>query len=90
MPPAAPGTIDAVARNNVTIAGNTEGRPMLFAHGFGCSQEMWRTVTPHFADDYRIITFDHVGAGRSDLSAYDAGTYDSLHGYAADVLEIME
>jgi sigma-B regulation protein RsbQ len=89
MPPAAPGTIDAISRNNVTESGNPAGRPMLFAHGFGCSQEMWRRVTPQF-EDYRIITFDHVGAGRSDISAYDRGKYDSLHGYADDVLEIME
>lgn len=90
MPPAAPETIDAVARNNVSVGGNPDGRPMLFAHGFGCSQEMWRRVTPQFEHDYRIITFDHVGAGGSDLSAYDRGKYDSLHGYADDVLEIME
>ncbi|WP_286279297.1 alpha/beta fold hydrolase [Naasia aerilata] len=63
---------------------------MLFAHGFGCSQEMWRTVTPHFEDDHRVILFDAVGAGRSDLTAYDAGKYDSLDGYADDVLGIVE
>ena len=61
---------------------------MVFAHGFGCDQNMWRFVAPAFADDFRIVLFDHVGAGGSDLSAYNRGKYDSLQGYATDVLEI--
>jgi sigma-B regulation protein RsbQ len=61
---------------------------MLFAHGFGCDQSMWRLVTPAFADDHRIVLFDHVGAGGSELSAYDSARYASLQGYADDVLEI--
>lgn len=63
---------------------------MMFAHGFGCDQNMWRYVTPAFEDDYRIILFDHVGAGKSDLSAYDFEKYANLDGYAADILEICE
>jgi sigma-B regulation protein RsbQ len=61
---------------------------MLFAHGFGCDQNMWRFVAPAFEDDYRVILFDHVGAGGSDASAYDRAKYASLEGYAADILEI--
>lgn len=61
---------------------------MLFAHGFGCDQNMWRHVAPAFEDEYRIVLFDHVGAGGSDLSAYDRDKYSSLHGYADDVLDI--
>jgi sigma-B regulation protein RsbQ len=61
---------------------------MLFAHGFGCDQNMWRFVVPAFEDEYRTVVFDLVGAGGSDLSAYDRGRYGSLHGYADDVLEI--
>jgi sigma-B regulation protein RsbQ len=61
---------------------------MLFAHGFGCDQNMWRYVWPRFEEDYRVVLFDHVGAGGSDLSAYDAERYSSLQGYADDVLEI--
>ncbi len=61
---------------------------MLFAHGFGCDQNMWRLVTPAFENEYRIVLFDHVGAGKSDLSAYDRSKYATLDGYAADVLEI--
>ncbi|MFC5928995.1 alpha/beta hydrolase [Cryobacterium melibiosiphilum] len=76
-------------RNNVHVSGNPSGRPLIFAHGFGCSQEMWRDVVPAFAADYCIVLFDHVGAGDSDLSSYDYGKYDSLHGYADDVLEVM-
>ena len=61
---------------------------MLFAHGFGCDQNMWRYVAPAFEDEYRVVVFDHVGAGRSDLSAYDRLKYSSLDGYAADILEL--
>ena len=79
--------MSVLVRNNVTIHG--EGtQPMLFAHGYGCDQQMWRYVAPAFADSYKIVLFDHVGAGRSDLSAYDRTKYSSLRGYAEDVLEI--
>jgi len=61
---------------------------MLFAHGFGCDQQMWRFVAPAFADRYRIVSFDHVGAGGSDLTAYDPARYSTLDGYADDVLAI--
>ena len=77
-----------VARNNVTFAGVETGRPMLFAHGFGCDQNMWRLVAPAFAETHRIVLFDHVGAGRSDPRAYDFDRYGSLQGYADDVLEL--
>jgi sigma-B regulation protein RsbQ len=79
--------MSVLERNNVTVAGRGD-RPMLFAHGYGCDQHMWRLVAPAFADDYRIVLFDHVGSGRSDLSAYDRAKYSSLRGYADDVLEI--
>jgi sigma-B regulation protein RsbQ len=82
--------LDALARNNVTVAGRPEGRPMVFAHGFGCDQNMWRFVAPAFEDRYRIVLFDYVGAGASDLSAYDAERYATLGGYAADIVEICE
>lgn len=77
-------------RNNVTVSGNPEGRPMVFAHGFGCDQNMWRFVAPAFEERYRTVLFDYVGAGASDLSAYDPERYGRLDGYAADVIEICE
>ncbi len=61
---------------------------MLFAHGFGCDQNMWRFVAPAFESSYRVVSFDHVGAGHSDLSAFDRQKYRTLEGYADDVLEI--
>jgi sigma-B regulation protein RsbQ len=76
-----------VARNNIRVFGHG-AQPMLFAHGFGCDQNMWRYVTPAFADDYRIVLFDYVGSGKSDLVQYDAHRYASLDGYAQDVLDI--
>jgi sigma-B regulation protein RsbQ len=63
---------------------------MVFAHGFGCDQHMWRFVEPVFAGSHPTVLFDHVGAGGSDLSAFDPGKYASLEGYASDVLEICE
>jgi sigma-B regulation protein RsbQ len=80
--------MNVLARNNVHVAGDPDGPAMVFAHGFGCDQNMWRHVVPAFADTYRIVLFDHVGAGGSDLSAYSRDRYGSLSGYAADVLEI--
>jgi sigma-B regulation protein RsbQ len=77
-----------IARNRVRVSGVPDGRPMVFAHGFGCDQEMWRLVVPAFGTDHRVVLFDHVGSGRSDLSAYDPVKYGSLEGYAADVVEI--
>jgi pimeloyl-ACP methyl ester carboxylesterase len=61
--------MDIVTRNNIRLLGREDGRPMVFAHGFGCDQSMWRFVTPAFEDEYRIVLFDHVGAGGSDISA---------------------
>jgi sigma-B regulation protein RsbQ len=80
--------MSAVTRNNVRVSGNDQGQPLLFAHGFGCDQNMWRLVTPAFEADHRVVVFDHVGAGRSDLSAYDPAKYSTLAGYADDVLDI--
>src|ERR687893_94320 len=74
-------------RNNVNISGRGP-QPMIFAHGYGCDQNMWRFITPAFADRYKIILFDHVGHGQSDASAYDRARHDTLQGYAEDVLEI--
>jgi sigma-B regulation protein RsbQ len=61
---------------------------MVFAHGFGCDQNMWRFVAPEFENDFRVVLFDHVGAGGSDLAAYDPRKYSTLSGYADDVVEI--
>ncbi|MCA1565289.1 MAG: alpha/beta hydrolase [Acidobacteria bacterium] len=80
-------TRNILARNNVKVGGNGT-QPMLFAHGFGCDQNMWRFVTPAFADDYRIVLFDYVGSGKSDLQAYSAERYGNLDGYAQDVLDV--
>jgi sigma-B regulation protein RsbQ len=74
-------------RNNVNVSGSGE-RPMVFAHGFGCDQNMWRLVEPSFRDDFKTVLFDYVGAGGSDLSAYDRDRYASLTGYADDLIEV--
>jgi sigma-B regulation protein RsbQ len=79
--------MDAISKFNVVETGNPDGRPMLFAHGFGCDQNMWRFVAPEFAEEFRVVCFDHAGAGGS-VSAYDVERHASLDGYAEDVLEI--
>ncbi|MCZ2813769.1 MULTISPECIES: alpha/beta fold hydrolase [unclassified Modestobacter] len=76
-------------RHDVRVSGRPGGRPMVFAHGYGCDQNMWRFITPDFEVDHQVVTFDHVGFGHSDLSAYDPAKYNSLRGYAADVVEVM-
>jgi sigma-B regulation protein RsbQ len=78
---------DVLARNNVKVFGSGS-QPMLFAHGFGCDQNMWRFITPAFEEKYRIVLFDYVGCGKSDWSAYDADRYSRLDGYAQDVLDV--
>lgn len=76
-------------RNNVTVRGTESGPALVFAHGFGCDQHMWRLVAPAFEDRYRTVTYDHVGFGRSDLAAFDPVRHASLQGYADDLLEIV-
>jgi sigma-B regulation protein RsbQ len=80
---------DVLTRHAVRVRGNPDGRPMVFVHGFGCDQTLWRFVAPAFEANHRVVTFDYIGAGESDRSAYDAQRYASLDGYAADVLEII-
>src|SRR5687767_4352152 len=78
---------DVIRRNHVTVRGRGT-QPMVFAHGFGCDQNMWRFVAPAFEDYYKVVLFDYVGAGNSDLTAYDPKRYASLDGYASDILDV--
>ncbi|WP_194832686.1 alpha/beta fold hydrolase [Nocardia sp. XZ_19_369] len=80
--------MSARARNNVTVTGSVHGPTLLLAHGFGCDQNMWRLVVPMLAQRFRVVLFDHVGAGRSDTSAWSAERYARLDAYAEDVVEI--
>ncbi|OKH98896.1 sigma factor sigB regulation protein rsbQ [Streptomyces sp. CB02923] len=82
--------MDILRRNNVTVTGNPEGPAVVLAHGFGCDQNMWRLTVPALADVYRVVLFDYVGCGRSDLSAFREDRYASLAGYAQDVVEVAE
>lgn len=77
-------------RNNVTVTGNPHGRTVVLAHGFGCDQNMWRLTVPALVEDYRVVLFDYVGSGRSDLSAFSETRYASLSGYAQDVVDVCE
>lgn len=81
--------MNILRRNNVQIKGQGP-QALIFAHGFGCDQNMWRYISPAFEENFQIVLFDHVGAGRSDLSAYNKSKYNSLRGYAGDVIDIIE
>jgi sigma-B regulation protein RsbQ len=76
------------ARNNVNVTGNGT-QTIVFAHGFGCDQNMWRLVIPAFEKQCRIVAFDYVGCGKSDLNQYNDSRYSSLNGYADDVIDIL-
>jgi sigma-B regulation protein RsbQ len=80
-------TANVLRRHNVRVSGDG-AVPMLFAHGFGCDQHMWRFVAPAFERRYRVVLFDYLGHGQSDITGYDPARYATLDGYAADVLEI--
>lgn len=79
--------MSVIGRNNITRAGKGT-QPMIFAHGYGCDQTMWRFIAPDFEQNYQLVLFDHVGSGKSDLSAYRRAKYTSLQAYADDILEI--
>ncbi|WP_324670741.1 alpha/beta hydrolase [Hymenobacter sp. GOD-10R] len=80
--------MDILLRHHVTTYGSGT-QPIVFAHGFGTDQHTWRHVAPAFANQYRVILFDWVGAGQSDKSAYDFTRYSSLEGYASDLIELL-
>jgi sigma-B regulation protein RsbQ len=82
--------MDVRHRNNVKVAGRPDGPTVVLAHGFGCDQNMWRLVLPALTDRFRVVLFDYVGSGGSDLSAWVEDRYSSLEGYAADVTEMCE
>jgi len=82
--------VTAVERNNVVVSGDPQGVPMVFAHGYGCDQNMWRFVAPAFEAGHRVVLFDHVGTGGTDPRAYDPERYASLDGYVDDVVAILE
>ncbi|WP_411847225.1 alpha/beta hydrolase [Roseibacillus persicicus] len=79
--------VTPLERNNVQLNGAGQ-QPMMFAHGFGCDQTMWRFLIPYFEDRFQVVSFDYVGCGQSDFSEFDAQRYSSLQGYAREVVEI--
>jgi sigma-B regulation protein RsbQ len=81
--------VKAIHRNNVKVIGSGE-QTIMFAHGYGCDQNMWRHVAPAFAENYKIVLFDYVGSGCSDVSFFDRTRYSTLRGYAQDIVEILD
>jgi sigma-B regulation protein RsbQ len=82
--------VSARIRNNVKVVGAADGPVVMLAHGFGCDQTLWRGVTEILASRFRIVLFDHVGAGASDPAAWDAERYAHMSTYAADIVEIAQ
>ena len=80
--------LEIISRNNVRVSGDGD-RTIIFVHGFGCDQMMWRYVAPAFAKEYQTVVFDLVGSGKSDLRAFDLERYSNLNGYARDISEIV-
>lgn len=81
--------MNPLQRHHVMFSGQGQ-RPLVFAHGFGCDQLMWRFVAPAFEADHRVVMFDHIGCGKADIKAYDEQRHATLAGYAADVVELIE
>ncbi|SFA90417.1 MULTISPECIES: alpha/beta fold hydrolase [unclassified Pseudomonas] len=81
--------MDLRQRNNVNVMG-TGASTLVFSHGFGCNQAMWNYLAPHFLERFRVVLYDLVGAGLSDLSAYDKDKYSTLDGYARDLNQIID
>jgi sigma-B regulation protein RsbQ len=81
--------LDILRRSNVNFSGD-HGSPLVFAHGFGCDQQMWRFVAPVFTATHRVVLFDHIGCGKSDASAWSEQRHASLDGYAQDLVDILE
>ncbi len=78
-----------LVRNNVKISG-AGIQPILFAPGFGCDQTVWKFVAEAFEEDYKVILFDYVGLGNSDISSFDPMKYNKLSGYVQDLLDVCE
>lgn len=81
--------MNIIERNNVKIIGNGD-QTIVLAHGLGCDQQMWGHLTEALKEQYRLVLFDHVGSGRSLLAAYDSKKYNTLQGYADDLIEVIE
>lgn len=83
------GSRNIMRRNNVVVLG-TGQQTLVLAHGLGCDQRIWHKVVPMLAADYRLVLFDYVGAGESDLQQYNVAKYKTLRGYAEDLLDVVE
>jgi sigma-B regulation protein RsbQ len=73
---------------NAKVLGKGQ-KTMLFVHGYGCDQNMWRFITPAFETSYKIVLVDLVGSGQSDLDAYDFEKYSTLQAHANDLLDLI-
>jgi sigma-B regulation protein RsbQ len=82
--------VDVMQRNAVTVIGKSNAPVVVFGHGYGTDQTTWRAIADRFTSDHRVVLFDYVGSGRSDLASYDEQRYDALDGYADDLIEVID
>jgi sigma-B regulation protein RsbQ len=78
---------DVLKTFNVNVFGNGT-QAIVFAHGLGCDQSVWQYITPAFTATYKVILFDYIGSGKSNISCYHKERYSSLEGYANDLIDI--
>lgn len=77
-------------QNAITVFGPVGAPALVFGHGYGTDQTTWRHIADHFTHTHRVVLFDYVGSGNSEVSAYDPQKYDSLHGHASDLISVIE
>lgn len=84
------GSEEVLKRHAAKIMGASDASVVIFGHGYGTDQTTWSQIADRFVDTHRVVLFDYVGSGASDISAYDPQKYDSLHGHAADLIELID
>lgn len=83
--------MSVLAKNNVHLTGNQESdKTLVFAHGFGTDQSAWHELVKAFADEYRIVLFDYVGANEQTVPFFNPRKYKHLTPFADDLLDILE
>ena len=83
-------TASPVERHAVRVMGAPGGRTVVLGNGLGCDQRLWRDVAAALSGRFRVVTFDHVGHGMADASAFDPVRHGELDGYADDLLAVCD
>lgn len=82
--------MSVLQRHNVNRSGAGGGRPLIFAHGYGCDQNVWQPVASALAADHEVVLYDCAGCGMADPTVYDPVRHATLEGHADDLIAICE